>query len=68
MPAIIDCPCAYVVDGDSLRCGQERLRLLGIDAPEIHGCPSWRRCVTGSGEAAKQSLGRALRQGGSATG
>jgi endonuclease YncB( thermonuclease family) len=23
------------VDGDTLRCGSERVRLLGIDAPEI---------------------------------
>lgn len=28
------------VDGDTLRCGQERVRLLGIDAPEMPGhCP-----------------------------
>ena len=26
-----------VVDGDPLRCGSERVRLLGIDAPELPG-------------------------------
>lgn len=63
MPAVIDCPSAYVVDGDSLRCGAERLRLLGIDAPELHGCPSWRTCVSGDGDAARQSLRQAVGQG-----
>jgi micrococcal nuclease len=63
MPAIADCPSAYVVDGDSLRCGSERLRLLGIDAPELHGCPSWRTCVSGDGEAAKESLQGAVGSG-----
>ena len=57
------CPSAYVVDGDSLRCGATRIRLLGIDAPELHGCPRWRVCVEGDGETAKQSLRAALRYG-----
>ena len=57
------CPSAYVVDGDSLRCGTLGLRLLGIDAPELHGCPSWRVCVAGDGNAARQSLQRALGYG-----
>ena len=52
----ISCPSAFVVDGDSLRCGAVRLRLLGIDAPELHGCPSWRVCVDGDGAASKRSL------------
>ena len=63
MPAVIQCPSAYVVDGDSLRCGPERLRLLGIDAPELHGCPRWRTCVPGDGEASRQSLQQAVGQG-----
>ena len=33
--APVPCPSAYVVDGDSLRCGSVRVRLLGIDAPEL---------------------------------
>lgn len=40
--------CALVaVDGDSLRCGRERIRLVGIDAPERRGCPRGRRCAPG---------------------
>lgn len=60
---IVDCPSAYVVDGDTLRCGSERLRLLGIDAPEIERCPRWRVCAPGDGQAAKLSLSAALRFG-----
>jgi endonuclease YncB( thermonuclease family) len=60
---ITDCPSAYVVDGDTLRCGPERLRLLGIDAPEIESCPRWRTCVSGDGQASKRSLMAAMRLG-----
>ncbi len=29
-----------VVDGDTLRCGTERVRIIGLDAPEMRGeCP-----------------------------
>jgi micrococcal nuclease len=59
----VDCPSAYVVDGDTLRCGPERLRLLGIDAPEIEPCPRWRVCAPGDGRASKRSLVVALRLG-----
>ena len=57
---VVDCPSAYVVDGDTLRCGPERLRLLGIDAPEIERCARWRVCAPGDGQASKQSLIAAL--------
>ena len=57
------CAAPVVVDGDSLRCGEVRLRLLGIDAPELHVCPRWRTCVSGDGQVAKQSLAAALRLG-----
>lgn len=60
---MIDCPAVIVVDGDSLRCGSERLRLLGIDAPELHGCRPGRQCVAGDGNAAKQSLARGVQLG-----
>ena len=60
---MIDCPSAYVVDGDSLRCGKERLRLLGIDAPELSHCPRWRVCERGDGQVAKRSLIAGLRLG-----
>lgn len=60
---MIDCPVVYVVDGDSLRCGRERIRLLGIDAPEISHCPTWRVCTAGDGNASKRSLLAALQNG-----
>ena len=60
---MIDCPSAYVVDGDSLRCGGDRIRLLGIDAPEIAHCPRWRVCVPGDGQASKRSLRQAVALG-----
>jgi micrococcal nuclease len=61
--ASILCAAPVAVDGDSLRCGSTRLRLLGIDAPELHGCPNYRQCVGGDGEASKQSLREGLRLG-----
>lgn len=45
------------VDGDTLRCGKERIRLLGIDAPEMPGhCRRGRRCVSGDPHASKLAL------------
>lgn len=45
------------VDGDTLRCGGERIRLLGIDAPEMPGhCRRGRQCVEGDPYAAKAAL------------
>jgi micrococcal nuclease len=61
--SMIDCPSAYIVDGDTLRCGSERVRLLGIDAPEIERCPRWRVCAPGDGRASKRSLIAGLRLG-----
>ncbi|WP_155263722.1 thermonuclease family protein [Sphingomonas segetis] len=60
---LIGCPSAYVVDGDTIHCGADRVRLLGIDAPEIEHCPRWRQCASGNGEASKQSLKSAMRLG-----
>lgn len=49
------------VDGDTLRCGGERVRLLGIDAPELAGhCRPGRRCAPGNGVASNDSLKRAI--------
>lgn len=33
----------YTHDGDTVRCQNERIRLLAIDAPELPGSPSCRR-------------------------
>lgn len=57
------CPSPIVTDGDSIRCGSERVRLLGIDAPELGKCPANRRCVPGSGNASRLSLKQALSAG-----
>ena len=61
---VVSCLSAYVVDGDTLRCGSIRLRLLGIDAPELPGhCARYRECAPGDAFASKQSLIDALRNG-----
>lgn len=50
-----------VVDGDTLRCGTERVRLLGIDAPELPGhCQTGRACAPGDPIASARSLREAL--------
>lgn len=51
------------VDGDTINCGGERIRLNGIDAPEKHGCPDYRRCVKGDPYLSEESLQTALDQG-----
>lgn len=51
---------SVVVDGDTLRIGKERVRLLGIDAPELHGCPRTRTCAPGDGQASKAALARQI--------
>lgn len=33
--AVIACTAPAVHDGDTLRCGSERIRLFGVDAPEV---------------------------------
>ena len=36
-PLIFICAAFMAVDGDTIRCGRERVRLLHIDAAEMHG-------------------------------
>lgn len=56
-------PC-HVTDGDTIRCGAERVRLLGIDAPELPGhCRRGRHCAPGDPHASKRSLQAAMRLG-----
>jgi micrococcal nuclease len=60
----IPCAIAYVVDGDTLRCGSIRLRLLGIDAPELPGhCARNRECAPGDGFESRRRLIDAMRYG-----
>lgn len=50
-----------VTDGDTIRCGDERIRLLGIDAPELPGhCRSGRSCAPGDPYASTNSLSAAM--------
>jgi micrococcal nuclease len=52
------------VDGDTIRCGTERIRLLAIDAPEMPGhCRRGRVCALGDPYASKAALEQDLRQG-----
>lgn len=48
------------IDGDTLRCGDERVRLLGLDAPELHTCRKGRVCVVGDAVAARDALARLI--------
>ena len=53
-------PCT-VTDGDTIRYGDERIRLLAIDAPEMGGrCRKGRQCVGGDPLASKVNLERAI--------
>ena len=58
--ALLLCVVAYVNDGDTLRCADgTRIRLAGIDAPELPGhCQPGRRCVAGDAIASKRALER----------
>ena len=48
-----------VTDGDTIRCGDERVRLIGIDASELPGhCQHDRRCASGDAIASKAALQR----------
>lgn len=50
-----------VTDGDTIRCGNERIRLLAIDAPELPGhCRQERICAPGDPIASTESLREAL--------
>lgn len=54
--ALLSCTAT---DGDTLRCGAERVRLIGIDAPELPGhCHRGRHCVEGDPWASKAALAR----------
>lgn len=64
LAAAFACASPTVTDGDTLRCGQERIRLLGIDAPELPGhCRRGRACVKGDPFASKRSLARGVALG-----
>ena len=41
--AAFSCSSPRIHDGDTLRCGRERIRIANIDAPELLGSPSCSR-------------------------
>jgi endonuclease YncB( thermonuclease family) len=64
-PAIV-CERPWVSDGDTLSCRNlsARVRLIGIDAPELPGhCTPGRRCTPGNGAASKRVLIGLVRSG-----
>jgi micrococcal nuclease len=61
MPSpLIICVAAIAIDGDTLRCADgSRIRLAGIDAPELPGhCRIGRACAPGDSEASRAALAR----------
>lgn len=56
--AVFACASPAAIDGDTLRCaGIGRVRLIGIDAPELAGhCRQGRACTPGDGPAARRAL------------
>lgn len=55
--ALFLCLSPVAVDGDTLRCGSELVRLIGIDAPELPGhCRRGRVCTPGDGFESRRAL------------
>lgn len=62
-PGGFSCPFVEVTDGDTFRCGTIRVRLAGIDAPEMPGhCRRGRDCTPGDPLASRNSLASMLQQ------
>lgn len=64
------CLSPQVHDGDSLRCGGERIRIANIDAPELPGSskcrgkpPPWAWCDAAAGFRARDALRAFLASG-----
>lgn len=63
-PGAFECRSPEIVDGDTIRCGSQRVRLEGIDAPEMPGhCRPGRECVAGDPYASSASLSKLVASG-----
>jgi endonuclease YncB( thermonuclease family) len=58
MSLIFLCLVASITDGDTFRCSNgQRVRIAGIDAPELAGhCRRGRICTPGNAEQSKRAL------------
>lgn len=55
--APLTCDSPYIIDGDTFSCGNIRIRLTSIDAPEMPDhCKPGRRCTPGDPFASKDYL------------
>lgn len=64
------CASPIVYDGDTIRCGSERVRIANIDAPELPDSPkchdrrvSYAWCDYNAGYASRDALAALLQQG-----
>ena len=70
LAAAVLCISPTVHDGDSIRCGREKVRIANIDAPELPDSPkcrdrraSYAWCDNRAGEASRAALVRLLSRG-----
>ena len=60
----MSCGSIVVVDGDTFRCDGKRIRLQGVDAPELEGhCRSGRQCTPGDPVASTDNLKSLMSRG-----
>lgn len=58
----ISCTDPDIIDGDTFDCGGTRIRMAGIDAPEMPGhCRHGRKCTPGDPQQAADALQRLTR-------
>ena len=58
------CESVKVIDGDTFDCGSLRIRMTGIDAPEMPGhCRPGRSCTPGDPYASRDNLSRLIAAG-----